>query len=388
MRWLMATESPWPLAHGVALRVWHFARKLTEGGDQVTLLTPKVGQDCLGAYRSIGVSLLQAAVDGPVKRPGRWSMRAYSFTSVVAKALTDNAGKFDVTVLVNVTMLQYASYVAACPVVVADIIDDPVLAVRRSKRGGRLLRTARKMRRLVELRLYERRFLPLVTVASLVTEQDAASFRGRNKGTHVIVSPNGVDLEWYAPAPNAAHDADVEPIVIFVGNMSFAPNHAAAKFLIQEIATIVWRDHPVVRFQLVGPDVPDDVRQLAGPRVEVIGWVEDIRPYLARASVVTVPMLTGTGVKNKLMEAWASAKAVVATPLACQGLPAQHGQNIMVGRGAKELAACIVDLIGHNQLRRSIETEARRSIEQGYSWTATVAQFRQAVLAAQGPRGD
>ncbi len=380
MNWLYVTTVPWPLTHGTALRVWHICRQLKLLGDDVSLLTSYEGGKFAEEYERQGVRVLPCPMKIEPRESRRWRLKPFDTDVQLASLLAEVSRKYDIVVLSGVSSFQYASKATSSPCVVADIIDDPVLTIRRQLwQDWKPAVWLHRLRMLVEMRVYEKKFVPSVSIVSFVSEEDAGSFSQRNPSAHVIVSPNGVDLGYHAEIPAEPQARMNSPSIIFVGNYPFLPNETAAFFLIKQIAPLVWRKFPDARFRLVGPNPSNRLQALAGERVEITGWVEDVRTHLAQASVVAIPMTTGTGIKNKLLEAWASSRAVVATPLACQGVPARDGENILVGRTKEELAGNICRLLRDEDLRQSIAREGRRSVEQGCSWDTVVAAFRAAV---------
>ena len=330
MNWLYVTTTPWPMTNGTALRVWHMARTLHELGDSVTLLSDGLSEDAAKAYQAAGVSLIpvSAPPDEGGSRRSRFS--PFDRNDELAETLARRAGEFDVAVLSAAPMLQYAPQASAASRVVVDMIDDPVLETRRRLwSGGNPARWLRRLRIMMELRAYEKRYVRGVRLVTFVSDADAHSFGRRRRGVEVAVVPNGVDLEYFSPgAAESEGPGSACSRVIFVGNFKHQPNEDAAWFLAREIAPLVWQECPEAEFFLVGPNPSDRMRAQENRRVRVTGLVDDIRPYLLHASVVLLPMRTGTGIKNKLLEAWAAQRAVVATPLACQGTPARDGHHL------------------------------------------------------------
>ena len=93
-------------------------------------------------------------------------------------------------------------------------------------------------------------------------------------------------------------------------------------------------------------------------------------------------MQSGTGIKNKLLEAWASGAAVVASPLACQGIPIREEKNLLLGTSPKELGDCVIQLLENDSLRRSLATEAQRTVREQLTWSVVADKFREAVEQA------
>ena len=381
MKWLFATADAWPITNGTALRVWHLCRSLRSLGDEVAVLSDVEDDDFQSGYEQAGVSVFQ--VDpGTNARRSCWD--PFEERPAIASGLAARSGQFDVVVLSAASSLQYARAVARETPVVADMIDDPMLETRRRLwRGIHPMRWMRQMRLLVELRCYERATARAAKAVFFVSDADRESFCRRNTAPKAFTSPNGVDLEYWssvADSPADPHATDV----VFVGNLSFYPNWLASEMLVKQVAPHVWRRHPKTRFRVVGPDPAPELARLAGPLVEITGRVPDVRPYLKSAAAVCTPMTAGTGIKNKLLEAWAAARAVVATPLACQGLPAIHDNNALIAAKPAGLAEQICRLLEDAELRRRIGAAGRQTVQNHFSWDKIARAFRSTVAEAYG----
>ena len=383
MKWLFVTSSfPWPIIHGRWLRVYHLARMLREQGDDVSILSFQADGKGVEAYGEIGVSV----VDGPSgshisQGPARCPIGPYAFDASMAEAIAGCAEQFDAVVLSGSRLLQYAKEASAAGKVVAEFVDDPVLELRRKLwRTVSPMRWARRLKFLIGQPRYEKTFLDPVDVSIFVSEQDCESFSRRQPGRRVEFVPNGVDVEYFRRPDDHADQNGSPDTVTFTGHMSNLNNERAGRFLVDKIAPIIHRTHPDVRIQIVGADPTEAVLSMAGPAVEVTGRVDDIRPYLWNASVVILPMQSGTGIKNKLLEAWAAGASVVATPLACQGVRAEHGKNIMLGKTADELARHTISLLADRQVRKELSSAGQQVVQDDLTWSAVSRRFRQVVL--------
>jgi len=119
----------------------------------------------------------------------------------------------------------------------------------------------------------------------------------------IRVLQNGVDLDYFRPRPGPR-----EPqTIVFTGKMSYHANNTAARYLVNEVMPGVWARFPNVRVQIVGQGPPRSVQQLARAnpnRVEVTGWVPDLRPYLARATLAAAPIIYGAEVSSRYWKRW------------------------------------------------------------------------------------
>ena len=128
-----------------------------------------------------------------------------------------------------------------------------------------------------------------------------------------VVIPNAADVDYYQPRPT-----DPPPdgrTVVYFGLLSTVPNIDAVIHFVQDIWPRIAKAHPDARCKIIGGRPPPSLLALAGPRVELTGFVPDLRPHLAAAAAVVVPLRLGGGTRLKIVEAMAMGKAIVSTSL-------------------------------------------------------------------------
>jgi glycosyltransferase involved in cell wall biosynthesis len=185
------------------------------------------------------------------------------------------------------------------------------------------------------------------------------------QGGHVSVLPNGVDHEYFSPM-----DVSEEPdSLVFTGKMSYAANTAAAEYLCRDILPLVRARYPKVKVTLAGADPPPKVRKLAeDPSVTITDYVDDLRPYIARAAVAVCPITIGAGIQNKVLEAMAMGKPVVATSRGCAALDVENGRELLVSDQPEQIAADIIKLLSSSSLRQEIGHRAAEYVRQKHDW--------------------
>jgi polysaccharide biosynthesis protein PslH len=206
-----------------------------------------------------------------------------------------------------------------------------------------------------------------VIVSSL---RDAAAFgelggASAHRTAPIVTLPNGVDLEYFRPTHRPCEPATV----LFTGKMSYHANEAAVIRLSADIMPRVWMHHADARLVIAGKGPGARVRQLArDPRVTVTGYVSDLRPFFAAATVVAAPLVYGTGIQNKILEAMSCGVPVAASPKACEGINALAARDLLVGQNDEELAAAIVELIEQPDLRRRVAANGRHYVAAHHDW--------------------
>lgn len=191
----------------------------------------------------------------------------------------------------------------------------------------------------------------------VLSEMDRDAVRAACPTADVVVIPHSVDAGLFAPR----EWVDRDPMrILFTGVMSAAANVSAAEFLVGEVLPLVRREVPGAHLAIVGRCPPRRILRLrGGPGVEVAGEVADMAGWLSGGWVYAAGMRTGSGVKNKLLEAMACAVPCVATPLALGGLHATPGRDLLVGRTAPELAAHLVDVLRDDVLAGELGAAGR-----------------------------
>lgn len=367
MKWFFVTSDPWPMHHGTALRVYHLALKLSKTVD-VEIITDWTGEGAESAYKAIGVPLSKADQQKKNAHFNRYG--PYPYNEALHQLIHNKIKDDCILLLFSAKMLQYALAGSKKAVVIADMIDEPVLAAkRRLLTAGSIKWAYRNLRLIWELKRYEKFFLDYVDLFTFVTPVDSRSFSKRNSDACVKTISNGVSVShWDNFSADHLRLTDKRPYVVFVGNYTFVPNYKAAQYLVKKIAPIVWQSSPDVHFKFVGGNPPDWLKDNPDDRIEALGFVDDVRPFVQDAKMVAIPMTTGTGIKNKLLEAWAACKPVVATPLACQGIPVEDNVNILIGKKPAEIASGICRLWQDDKLCREIAEKGREVIETRFSW--------------------
>jgi glycosyltransferase involved in cell wall biosynthesis len=209
----------------------------------------------------------------------------------------------------------------------------------------------------------------------VVTDGDRNALLEASPDLEVVVIPNGVDAEHFAPDGSTARDPG---LIVMTGAMHYPPNVEAARFLVDRVLPRVRRRVPGARVAIVGRAPAPEVRALGSVAgVEVTGEVPDLRPWLARGAVYACPMLGGTGIKNKLLEAMASGIACVATPLAASGLSATPGRDLVVAEGEDAFADELVRVLGDAGLASRLGTAGRDAVRSEHGWGAVARAYEQ-----------
>jgi glycosyltransferase involved in cell wall biosynthesis len=174
----------------------------------------------------------------------------------------------------------------------------------------------------------ERRYLRLADRVLTVSETDRDAFAPFLDPGKLAVIPTGVDVDYFQPMAVE----ETTNSLVFVGSMDWLPNEDAILYFVDVILPLIKQQCPEASLEVVGRSPSRKLQALAEREksMRLTGWVEDIRPFVARGSMCIVPLRIGGGTRLKIFEAMAMGKAVVSTSVGAEGLPVRSGENILL----------------------------------------------------------
>lgn len=203
----------------------------------------------------------------------------------------------------------------------------------------------------------------------LVNEKDRKILE---KDIHIPleVIPNGVDTSYFS---NTSHDDEVR--LVFLGDMSTPPNNDAVKYFVEDIYPNVLKEESV-KFYVVGRNPSAYINSLNDDsNIVVTGSVDDVRKYLTRGSIFITPMISGTGIKNKILEAMSMELPVISTSCGISGINGENMVHFLLADSPEEFKDKIIKLIHDEKLREKIGTDARIFVENNYSWKTSMTKL-------------
>ena len=178
-------------------------------------------------------------------------------------------------------------------------------------------------------------------------------------------SSNGVSQRDSA---GAGATARIWASIVFSGNMEYHPNIDAVRYFRTEIWPLLRQRHPELVWRLVGRN-PSAVSAFTGaPGIEVVGPVADAVPELARSRIAIVPLRAGSGTRLKILEAWAAGLPVVSTSIGAEGLPARHGEHLLLADSAVDFAQAVTRLLTCEELCSHLGKAGRLLLEKEFTW--------------------
>jgi polysaccharide biosynthesis protein PslH len=201
----------------------------------------------------------------------------------------------------------------------------------------------------------------------LCSTADERRLLSQAPGARTAVIPNAADVEYYQPRPT-----DPPPdgrTVVYFGLLSTVPNIDGVVHFVRDIWPRIAEAIPDARCKIIGGRPPPSLLALAGPRVELTGFVPDLRPHLAAAAAVVVPLRLGGGTRLKIVEAMAMGKAIVSTTLGAEGIEAVPGRDILIEDEPAAFADAVYRLLAEPGLAARIGQSARRLAVERYAWS-------------------
>ena len=375
---MLAPEAPYPVAGGGALRSASLVEYLRQHYELDVIVFRQPGApDPAGAFpmgyaRRVGVIDLPANGRGRAARLLRNSGRVLRrvpplvdrFSGFGAQVAELVAGqRYELGVIEHFWCAPYLEELAAvCGRTVLDLHNvESMLHARCAAVDGGAMGLGHRVFRDASMAL-EREWLPRFGQVLATSEADAAAARALAPGARVDVYPNALP---HTPRPVAAD----EEAVVFSGNMEYHPNIQAVAYFRAEVWPRLRERWPQLVWRLVGKN-PDAIRRYTGgdARIEVVGAVADAVGELARARVAVVPLLSGSGTRLKILEAWAAGVPVVSTRVGAEGLPVVDGENALLADGAAAFAEAVTRLLACSELRQSVGHSGRLLLEKEFTW--------------------
>ncbi len=392
----VTSELPWPLNTGGHLRTFHLLRNLAKRAT-VRLVT-QVFEDSEHSIKALGehgIEVLPVRIvpTGPIANLSRVLDAALRSEPYVLyrrhnhhpfhKQLSSVRPRPDVLYLDHLDSLVYRNTWPAIPAVL-DLHNAYSYIARRAaleRPIGIVKIYLHYQSRL--LRRIERQAGILSQVLLTVSSAEQAYFQGLG-AKDVRLVPNGVDAAAYASLP-IGRESNKQPLIVYVGAMSWEPNVRAATFLATEVLSVLQRRYPAARLRIIGRDPASAVLALRAQHgVEVTGAVPDVLPHLAQASILAVPLEAGGGTRLKILEAFAAGLPVVSTPVGCEGLDVNHNEHLVIA-DREHFAVALADLLDNPAHGSRLATAARSLAHQNYDWSAIGDRAWQAVRDAAHP---
>ena len=382
---VLTSRLPWPLDKGDKLRAYHQMRELAKNHDvYLFCLTsskekhanPEPAQ-LSGFTKGLRIHRMSA-----LKRMARLSMAPLSSRPFQVHWFYQRAAKRELEAWVKeiqpdviycqlVRMATYVQHMHHIPKVI-DYMDALSAGIARQLRlAPRLMRWLYRIE-YRRLKGFESTVFDYFDGKTIISSADRKLIQ-HAENQIIDVVPNGIDTAFFN-RDGFRENGKKDLVLLFSGNMSYPPNVDAAKQLVQEVLPLV--QTPGVRVMIAGTDPTPEVRALASDKVEVTGWLDDIRSAYALATLFVAPLRIGTGQQNKILEAMAMELPCVTTQHVAGGFPVMEtAAPLQVANSTEGLARQIDRLLGDKSQAESLGSLSRRWVEKHCDWSASTEKL-------------
>jgi polysaccharide biosynthesis protein PslH len=230
----------------------------------------------------------------------------------------------------------------------------------------------------------EQRYLRKANHVITVSNNDRDTFAKFLDPEKITVTPTGADTEFFRPTA----EAELPDSLVFTGAMDWLPNEDGISYFINDILPLIRREVPGTTLCIVGRNPSKRLGDLVSKTssIQLTGWVNDVRPYVAQRAVYIVPLRIGGGTRLKIFEAMSMGKAIVSTSIGAEGLPVEDGRDLLIANNPVTFAQSTIQLLRSPLRRAQIGQAARSLVESKYSWAAVSEQFARVLESSLGIR--
>jgi len=390
----IANRVPYPLDDGWKVRTFHVLRALseiapvslaafaTEPAEHVQALTAAMGGRLTASLAPAPASATPVALAlGALTRDPVhvWNQESHALREIVRR----EGARSDIDLVLSVTtfMSRYAALARAGALQVCDTHNiDSILLSRYAETETRTLRRWYALRTARNLAGLEQRTYAKMDEVWFCSQKEADIATAQLPALRACHIPNGVDTTHMQPQG----DAPVVPLrALFFGKLDYYPNEDAMLYLAESIWPRIRSMAPGATLDVVGASPPPRVRALCEsmPDWTCVGRVSDVRPYLARAACVLVPLRAGGGTRLKILEAMAMGRPVVTTTIGAEGLSLRPGEEAMFADHADAFADAVVRVFTAPELARSLGTAARAAAVERFGWSNIAGRIHDRIAA-------
>ena len=215
------------------------------------------------------------------------------------------------------------------------------------------------------LTAYERSIFDYFEFHTIISKQDRQFILHPKQNTIQII-PNGVDQKFFEFDIQTSPPFDL----VFTGNMSYPPNIEAALYIKNQLMPLLEKEIPTIQCLISGANPTNQLRKCDAPNFNVSGWVEDIRDSYASARIFIAPMMLGTGLQNKLLEAMAMGLPCITTTLANNALKAIPNEQILIADQEIDFVIQIQRLMNDSTYYQQIAEAGKAFVKENYQWSA------------------
>lgn len=382
---------PYPPNTGIKIRTFNIIKELFNNGNNVYLIafnhrvfinTDSEKNRCISELEKICKIVKIFDIPSDINNIKKYSLyiknlftcKPYRvqryFTSNCIDILTEWVKKYnlDICHMDKTEFYIYAKYIVNIPIYVTNHNVESDLMRQRASKEINIARKVFSYLQWKKTQSYEKYALERVSGYITCTEEDRIMIeRKYNINTPAIVIENGVDCEYYK---NQNCCDKTYFLIIGAQNKESTANYDATMYFLHYIWPLVKKENNSIELKIVGRNVDRKIIKLAclDPSIEIVGYVEDERPYISNARALIVPLRIGGGSRLKILTAFGMGKAVISTSKGAEGIAYTNNHNIVIADSPEEFARAILRLYWSKELAARYGHNARSLVESRYDW--------------------
>lgn len=291
-------------------------------------------------------------------------LKSSEFVNAIKEQI--NTNDYDLVHFDTISLIPYLDNINAVPSVLDHHNIESHMLLRRASKENNIFKSwyyAQEGRRLQDI---EKSVCGKFNLNVTCSKLDSKRLLEIVPGINVEDIPNGVDIEYFTPNYDMQNDDDL----IFAGRQNWYPNIEASRFITYKLWPEIKKNYPNMKMNIIGANPPGDILSISkqDTNFKVHGFVYDIRPLMNEAAIYICPITDGGGTKLKILDALAMGKAIIAHPIACEGINVIDGENVIFAESVNDYIESISKLYHDKEMRLKLGRSARELAENSYSF--------------------
>lgn len=223
------------------------------------------------------------------------------------------------------------------------------------------------------LKSFELQALSQVDGIAAITSKDAGFFRQHIHKVPIVSIPFGIDLQT-EELPLDADSCEI-PSLFHIGSMDWMPNQEGIRWFLDEVWPGINQEFPGLKLYLAGRNMPAWLRNGTWPDVVVVGEVDDARIFMHSAQIMVVPLLSGSGIRIKIIEAMAASRTVISTPIGAEGIECRDGHDILLAETPSEFLEAVRRCVANDVFCSHLGQNARLLVQRRHDRKKLIADL-------------
>ncbi len=387
---------PYPPDRGDRVRCLHLIRGISRQNKVVLLsfvrpeeLSSVARLDCCSRLETVPFSSAAGRKRSSINVFSTIPQQIYAYRSNAFRQKIGQIIEEENPDIIHAHSLQMAPYAAGYRIPkVLDLVETVTLMYKRMLAHRRDVLSLVYRLELSKVRRYESKVVADFDKVIVMSEPIKEFLARLSSRENIGVVRVGVDTDYFS----SDNTQRVKNRIVFMGTMTFYQNVDAILYFYKDILPLIKKEIPDVSLTLVGGNPPDVIRRLENdPLISVTGYVDDVRPYLASASVFISPLRITTGLHVKILEAMAAGLPVVATSRSFEGSLAKNGRDVLIADTADDFAGQVIRLLTDDDLHKTISTSGQNLVKEHYSVTNSaddLEKIYKEIANLKGKRGE